>query len=202
MAPWVSASHTSSGTSWSSWAASSERRRMNPTWGPLPWPMATCQPSRMAEAMCTLVSPRAAIWSGTVWWRASLISELPPIATTRVLSPIVRSPWGAAPGPSGHREGHDRLLDVEAILRLVVDDRLRTVDDRIGDLDVPVGRQRVHVDRVRAGQRHAALVGDPVGVARRDRRSLRVVLGHEQGTPALGVDDVRVAHPGVEVVHH
>ena len=32
---------------------------MKPTCGPLPWPMATCQPSLMMLAMLRLVSPSA-----------------------------------------------------------------------------------------------------------------------------------------------
>ena len=122
---------------------------MNPTCGPLPWPIATCQPSRRSPAIWTLVSPSAAIWSGTVWCCASLISELPPIATTRVSAPCLAPSSVVGDGlPSAHREGHDRLLGMEPVLGLVVDDRVGTVDDGVGDLDVPVGRQRVHVDGV------------------------------------------------------
>src|SRR5574338_648159 len=135
MAPCESASHTSSGTSWSSWAASSERRRMNPTWGPLPCPMATCQPSLMIDAICPLVSPRACIWSGMDMCWASLMRELPPMATTRIRFDMVVRPSGAA-GPadaSAHRQRHDRLLGVQPVLRLVVDDRPAAVDDLVGD---------------------------------------------------------------------
>jgi len=33
--------------------------------------------------------------------------------------------------------------------------------DAVGDFDVAVGGQRVHIDRVRLGEFHAPLVGDP-----------------------------------------
>ena len=39
---------------------------MNPTWGPLPWPIATSQPSWIIEAICQHVSPAAMYWSRTV----------------------------------------------------------------------------------------------------------------------------------------
>src|SRR5512134_2643647 len=116
---------------------------MKPTCGPLPCPIATCQPSRMIAAMWPLVSPRAWYWSGIDMCFASLISELPPIATTRILFDIDRFPpsrRAADPRPrarpSAHRQRHDRLLCVEPVLRLVVDDRVRTVDHPVGHLDV------------------------------------------------------------------
>src|SRR5204862_351159 len=65
IAPWVSAPITSSGTSWSSCAASSDRRRMNPTCGPFPCVMATSQPSLIIPAMCHVVSAAAMYWSRT-----------------------------------------------------------------------------------------------------------------------------------------
>ena len=68
IAPWVSAPHASSGTSCSSCAASSDRRRMNPTCGPLPWVIATSHPSLIIDAMCQHVSPAAMYWSRTLWW--------------------------------------------------------------------------------------------------------------------------------------
>ena len=60
---------------------------MKPTCGPLPWPIATSQPSLIIEATCQHVSPAAMYWSRTVWCCLSLISELPPIATTAVARP-------------------------------------------------------------------------------------------------------------------
>ena len=89
---------------------------MKPTCGPLPWPIATRQPSATSAAMWRLVSSSAAIWSGTVWCCLSLISELPPIATTMsglvipvlpgqrpVLHPIGRSGRDAGPRPDASR---------------------------------------------------------------------------------------------------
>ena len=50
----------------------------------------------------------------------SLMSELPPIATTAVPGVLKRSSWS----PSAHRQRHHGLLGVKAVLGLVVDDRL------------------------------------------------------------------------------
>ena len=55
---------------------------MKPTWGPLPWPTTTSQPSAIIAATCSEVSWAATYWSRTAWCIRSLISEFPPIATT------------------------------------------------------------------------------------------------------------------------
>ena len=100
----------------------------------------------------------------------SMISALPPIATTMrglviPASPARGRPSSMSPRPAAagrgsvrlsHREGHHGLLGVEPVLGLVVDDRVRAVDDGVRDLDVPVGGQRVHVDRVLGGQCRSA----------------------------------------------
>ena len=65
---------------------------MKPTCGPLPWPIATSQPSLIIEATCQQVSPAAMYWSRTVWCCLSLISELPPIATTALFRLIAPRP--------------------------------------------------------------------------------------------------------------
>ena len=88
--PCVSATQISKGTSWSSWRASSERRRMNPTWGPFPWLMATSQPSATRPPMWWSVSFTASYWSSTDLCWASRIRLLPPIATT--IRPGVTTP--------------------------------------------------------------------------------------------------------------
>ena len=46
--------------------------------------MTTFQPSWIMATMCRHVSWAAMYWSATVWCCLSLISELPPIATTAV----------------------------------------------------------------------------------------------------------------------
>src|ERR1039457_5603471 len=114
MAPWVSAPHTSSGSSCSAWAASSDRLRMKPTCGPLPWVIAMRQPSLIMVTMWRQVSLAAMYWSRTDWWYLSLIRELPPIATTAMRL----SMWVSL--PLAHRQRHDRLLGVQAVLGLVV----------------------------------------------------------------------------------
>ena len=82
--PWLSAPHTSRGTSCmpSYLCAISERRRMKPTCGPLPCPMATSQPCSIISAMCTAVSLAAKYWLSTLICFSSIISELPPMAIT------------------------------------------------------------------------------------------------------------------------
>src|SRR5438094_368809 len=189
MAPCVSAPITSSGTSCSSCAASSDRRRMNPTCGPLPCVMATSQPSLIIPAMCQQVSPAAMYWSRTVWWNLSLISEFPPIATTASLF-----------ATSAHGQRHDGLLAVQAVLGLVVDHGMWPVDDRVCHLDAPVRGKGVHVDGIRVGELHPVLVRDPVLVPVDDGRALLLVLGGHQRAPGLRVDHVAVPHALVEVV--
>ncbi len=61
---------------------------MNPTCGPLPWVMAISQPIATKSAMEAVVSRIASYWSATVWCCLSLISELPPMATTARLARI------------------------------------------------------------------------------------------------------------------
>jgi hypothetical protein len=72
-----------------------------------------------------------------------------------------------------HGQRHHRLLRVEAVFRLVVDNRVGAVDDAVGDFDIAVRGQAVHVERVGFGQGHAPLVGDPVGVLAADLRRSR-----------------------------
>src|SRR5512142_524219 len=125
---------------------------MNPTCGPFPWLMMTFQPCAIMSAMCLQVTSTAPSCDATSSCCLSRIKALPPTATTAVLVIIVSSV---------HREGHDGLLGVQPVLGFVVHHRLRAVHDGIGDLDVAVGGQRMHVDRIRLGEPHAALVGDP-----------------------------------------
>src|SRR5207248_320270 len=107
---------------------------MKPTCGPLPWVTTTFQPSLIMVAMCRQVSCAAAYWSGTVSCPASLISELPPIATTATRPFIVAF-------LSAHGQGHHGLLAVQPVLRLVVDRRVGAVDDAVRHLHPPVGGQ-------------------------------------------------------------
>src|SRR5438270_5184873 len=119
MAPWVSAPIASSGTSCSSTDASSERRSMNPTCGPFPCVIATRQPSLIIDAMCQQVSPAAMYWSRTLWWKRSLISELPPMATTAVRSATAL--LGAAEDQReechAHHDAVEGLLPVPGVAR-------------------------------------------------------------------------------------
>src|SRR5664280_2994628 len=104
-------------------------------------------------------------WSRTDSCILSLISELPPIATMAVRSPMSVSPrqfsvsssvqhllvTSASPrqvSSSGQREHHHGLLAVQAVLGLVEDHGVRAVDDRIRHFGAAVGGQRVYVDGV------------------------------------------------------
>ena len=65
---------------------------MKPTCGPLPWAIATFQPSLIIVAMWRQVSPGGDVLVAHVWCVLSLISELPPMATTAVRLAIDDSP--------------------------------------------------------------------------------------------------------------
>src|SRR5664280_3421053 len=130
-------------------------------------------------------------WSRTDSCILSLISELPPIATMAVRSPMSVSPRQFSVSSSVQRERHHGLLAVQAVLGLVEDHGVRAVDDRIRHFGSAVGGKRVYVDGVLMRHRHP-LVGDPVRVLVNDRRPLALVGGGEHGAPALGVEDVGV----------
>src|SRR6266702_3010866 len=197
MAPWLSAPHTSRGTSCSSWDASSERRRMNPTWGPFPWPMATFHPSLIIDAMCQQVSPAAMYWSRTVWCSRSLISEFPPMATTAVLPPTPASLLRRAEHHGEQRHPHDHAVE-----------GLDPVPGVAGAVDVL--RQLVHPgervqhDGVALGPVVKELPGHPIrlGGPSHLRASLfprgRVVGLHHR----LHVDDVGLGDDLVHAVGH
>ena len=121
---------------------------MNPTCGPLPCPMTTSQPPSIIEAMCAQVSLAAMYWSRTFWCITSLISELPPIATSASFLATVPT--------SAHRQGHHGFLGVKAVLCFVVHRGLGAVNDLVGNLNPAVGRQRVHEDGAFVGHGHAS----------------------------------------------
>src|SRR6185295_18674315 len=129
MAPCVSAPHESSGTSCSSCRDSSDRRRINPTCGPLPCVTTTFQPAATMPAMWCIDSAAAAYWSGTVRCWASRMRELPPTATT---ASCVTGCLERLADPSRHGQRHDRLLCVQAVLRFVVYDGVRAINDAVG----------------------------------------------------------------------
>ena len=84
---------------------------------------------------------------------------------------------------------------MQAVLRLVPDDGLRTVEHRSVDLLAPVRRQAVQHDRVGGGLRHQ-LLGDRV---RHERRLAQLGLGlltHRD--PGVGGHDVRAGEQLVE----
>ena len=82
----MSATQESSGTVWSSFDASSDRRRMKPTCGPFPCVITSLRfGSRRSGAMWRHVSEHAWYWSGTRWCSLSVMSEFPPMAMTAVL---------------------------------------------------------------------------------------------------------------------
>src|SRR5574341_2051666 len=108
------------------------------------------------SAIWKQVSFAARYWSSTVLCFSSLISELPPIATTANLR------FSAIVLP--HRQSHYRFLGVQAILGLIEDHRVWTIHHRAGDLDIAIGGKRMHIDGVILGKFHLLFVGDPVFV--------------------------------------
>ena len=101
-----------------------------------------------------------------------------------------------------HRQGHEGLGGVQPVLGLVPDHRVGPVDDRRrSPPGAAAGRQRVHVDAVPGGQRHALLVGR----SSRGTCSMCCTAACRSGSvhqaaPALRVDDVRALEGGVHVV--
>src|SRR6059036_3563199 len=68
------------------------------------------------------------------------------------------APLAACASRRAEQPDHDRLLDMEAILGLVEDDRLRSVDHSVGDLLATMRRKAVHDEYPRARVRHESLV--------------------------------------------
>src|SRR5277367_5440223 len=58
----------------------------------------------------------------------------------------------------GKQRVQDRLLDVQAIFRLIVDDRARRIDDARGDLEAAVGGQAMQEDSIRRGLREERFI--------------------------------------------
>ena len=90
---------------------------------------------------------------------------------------------------------------MQAVFGLIEDDGVRPVQHSAGDLDIAVSGQGMHVDRIFCGHGDAALIGDPVLVLVGDALALVGIGGGEQGTPALGVDDVAASHARLEIIH-
>src|ERR687891_1100415 len=85
-------------------------------------------------------------------------------------------------------ERHERLLRVEAVLRLVPDGRARAVEHVLGDLLAVVGGQAVQDDGPLARESDRALV-DSVGGQVGEAALPLLVLAHAR--PDVGVEDVR-----------
>src|SRR3990172_1653325 len=81
----------------------------------------------------------------------------------------------------GYQGLHDRLLDVEAILSLLVCEATGSIEDSVG-------------------HRHLLLVHDEMPVAVTDRLLGFPVAEERQGAPALGVHDVGALVGRVDVV--
>src|SRR3990172_8667581 len=125
------------------------------------------------------------------------MSTLPSVAATklpwrRVSRWKAQGPamWSGVTGTSRPRQeaGEDRLLGMEAVLRLVKDDRVRAVHRAVADLEAAVRREAVHDEDVRAGEADQGLVeGEP---AERLHPRLLLLL-HPHGDPHVRVEDVR-----------
>src|SRR3989337_460666 len=91
---------------------------------------------------------------------------------------------------------------MQAVFGFVESYRAWAIHHPVGDLDIAVSRQRVHVDRVRFGQGHLALIGDPMRVFLDDLGDLLRIWCVHHGAPGLGVDDVGVFKGGLHIIHN
>src|SRR3972149_4062061 len=89
-------------------------------------------------------------------------------------------------GAEGGRE--ERRLRVQAVLRLIPDDGLRSIDHLIRDLEPAVRGEAVHDDRVLLRLVHEELV-DLVRLE--DPLPLPLLLLHAHGNPDVRVHDIR-----------
>src|SRR5581483_4270997 len=142
--------------------------------------MATSQPASIISAMWYVVSLAAKYWSSTVLCFSSLISELPPIAMTASLRFAIILLLC-------HRQCHDGLLRVQAILCLIENHRIRTVHHRAGHFNIAIRGERMHVDGVIFGKFHLFFIGDPMFVLVNDLRAFVGIFGRHHGSPRLGI---------------
>src|ERR1051326_4619824 len=103
---------------------------------------------------------------------------------------------------AAHSKGHNGILDVHAVLGLVIDDRLRTIDHGVAYFNTPVGRKAVHVDGILFGEGHTPLITNPALVASNGLNHSGFVWHSYQGTPTLGVDDVRTYKGFIHVMDY
>src|SRR3712207_3098714 len=87
-------------------------------------------------------------------------------------------------------ERHERLLGVQAVLRLIPRRRPRSVEDVLGDLLAVVRGEAVHDDAALRGEPEGALV-DSVRLEVLDAAVPLLVLAHAR--PDVRVEDVRLA---------
>ena len=109
-----------------------------------------------AASIPLLLSKRVAFWvplaagviAAIIFWAALAAMLLSDPALHR------RSTADAEVTARSKQPDQQRLLGVQAVLRLVPDDALRSVDDVGGDLVAAVGREAVQEDRVGLRERH------------------------------------------------
>ena len=91
---------------------------------------------------------------------------------------------------------------MHAVLGLIIHHGLRPVHDAVGDFDITIGGQRMHVDGIRFGESHLALIGDPVRVLLDDFCALIRVGSMNHGAPGLRVDNISILECRFHVLGH
>src|ERR1700686_4640129 len=95
------------------------------------------------------------------------------------------------PQASAQQPKQDGLLNMQAIFRLLENDRPRRIDDRRGDFIATMRRQESHEDRVVSGVLEQALV-DLIRSEHLSALGCLVLLTH--AGPHVGVDGLRAAN--------
>src|SRR5487761_1912713 len=158
--PWVCAPSTSKGKGWSRTGSFALSSASIPTWGPLPWVTMISLPSQM-RANCATASTTWCCWISAPGRSPRWSRAFPPRAATTRISGL-------------HQRGdHDRLDRVQAVLRLVEDDRRLRLEDLVGDFEgaeiVALVEFGAHVSRGVVQRRQA--VHEP---------HLGIVRGHQE----------------------
>src|SRR5690348_7291652 len=107
---------------------------MLPICGPLPWVMIKRSSPAKRDFKCWRVSAVCSNCCGMVPGSPGRVMALPPRAMTRVSG--IQFVFD---GAICHGEGHDGLGGMQAVLRFVVNHRLRPVDHVVGDFVAAVG---------------------------------------------------------------
>src|SRR3954451_528780 len=176
MVAWVCATHQSSGTGGTTWAASSFFTSRLPTWGPLPCVSTTSAPAATTSAMCVDASRIASRWAFGVAEPSGPVMALPPRAiTTR--RDVTRRTLAADYLAVKYRSERSAPPEVEAVAARPETGRLDDVDGELEPL--PHGGGLVGV--AAEADRLAAFLVEPAHLVHRCQRAARVHLEHAAG---------------------